>query len=101
MPDPRQTPKARRRRGEAIRRTQAENKRWVRGSTHTEPSVFRSEILPFIKGVSMKQMVEATGLTKSSCSRIRSGKTVPHPRHWEALALLGGGGDQAWRGQNR
>lgn len=30
----------------------------------------------------------ATGLTNASCSLIRRGLTVPHPRHWEAMADL-------------
>jgi hypothetical protein len=32
--------------------------------------------------------VAATGLTNASCSRIRSGASVQHPRHWEPLAGL-------------
>ena len=59
------------------------------GMRRPDPAVFRREILPQIQDVLLTDLAEATGLTKSACSRIRAGKTVPHPRHWEALASLG------------
>lgn len=85
-PDPRHSTEAVKRRSDAIRRARMEDKRWVRGTAHIEPSVFRGEILPTIQGVPLKALMEITGLTKGACSRIRAGKTVPHPRHWAALA---------------
>jgi CRISPR-associated endonuclease Cas1 len=91
-PDPRHSAEAVERRTAALRRVRSEDKRWVRGTAHTEPSLFRGEILPMIQGVPLKALMEATGLTKGACSRIRAGKTVPHPRHWEALASHGSEG---------
>jgi hypothetical protein len=32
--------------------------------------------------------IPQTGRTTRSCGTIRRGLTVPHPRHWEALASL-------------
>jgi hypothetical protein len=53
-----------------------------------DQEIFRSEILPGIGDVSLGQMVNATGLKKRYCSRVRKGECVPHPRHWEALLSL-------------
>lgn len=87
-PDPRVAPEAGEKRRVTMRRVARENKRWVRGTAHTEPSVFRREILPQIQAVSLKALMEATGLTKGACSRIRAGKVVPHQRHWEGVQAL-------------
>jgi hypothetical protein len=86
--DPRQAPEAAEKRRAAMKRIDRENKRWVRGTAHTEPSLFRGEVLPLIQGAPLRSLLEATGLTKGACSRIRAGKTVPHPRHWGGLASL-------------
>jgi hypothetical protein len=88
--DRRLAPEAAEKRRAAMRRTIRDNKQWVRGTAHTEPSVFRSDILPRIQELPLKVLMEATGLTKGACSRIRAGKTVPHPRHWDALTQVGG-----------
>ena len=55
---------------------------------HTEPpdpDLYRLEILPGIQEMKLTELAARTGLTKSACSRIRSGEVVPHARHWEAL----------------
>jgi hypothetical protein len=36
----------------------------------------------------LRAIMEATGLSKTSASLIRSGRRVPPPRHWPALARL-------------
>jgi len=38
-----------------------------------DPEVFRSEILPGLKGVSLSRIIGATGLSKRHSSRIRNG----------------------------
>jgi hypothetical protein len=38
--------------------------------------------------VPLSKIERATGLSNSACSRIRSGRMTPHPRHWDALAGL-------------
>ena len=87
-PDPRHSAEAVEKRRSALREVRLADKRWVRGTAHTEPSVFRGEILPLIQGVPLKALMEATGLTKGACSRIRAGKVVPHQRHWEGVQAL-------------
>jgi CRISPR-associated endonuclease Cas1 len=52
---------------------------------------YREEVMPAMQGVKLTDLVAQTGLTKSACSRIRSGEVVPHARHWEALREAAGG----------
>lgn len=52
------------------------------------PTVFRREILPALKSVSVRQLKAASGLSESSCKKIRSGGLVPHPRHWESFRKI-------------
>jgi hypothetical protein len=46
------------------------------------------EVLPRLQQVAVRQIQDATGLSSSACSKIRSGGRPPHPRHWAALAEL-------------
>lgn len=46
------------------------------------------QVLPRLAEMPLSKMERATGLSNSACSRIRSGRMTPHPRHWEALARL-------------
>lgn len=48
----------------------------------------REVVLPALGVVSLTDMQRATGLSNSSCSRIKRGLMTPHPRHWGALAEL-------------
>ena len=52
------------------------------------PSVFREQILPGLRGLPIQLLVAATGLSEHYCSLIRLGKKVPHPRHWDSLRCL-------------
>ncbi|MDA1004466.1 MAG: CRISPR-associated endonuclease Cas1 [Chloroflexi bacterium] len=75
----------------SVRRAQqaAADREWDR--THVDipaDSVFRDGILPRLQDVPLRGMMEATGLSKMQCSRIRRGIHVPHPRHWVALQGL-------------
>jgi hypothetical protein len=54
-----------------------------------DPAVFQREILPVLRGVSIGELVAATGLSEHYCSLIRLGKRVPHARHWEGLRRVG------------
>ena len=59
------------------------------GMAHrADPAVFRTEILPGLRGLAINDLVAATGLSNHYCSLIRLGKRVPHARHWEALRRL-------------
>ncbi len=54
------------------------------GAEH-DPEVFTRDILAKIQSVPLSALMEATGLSKRQCSRIRQGLSVPHMRHWVAL----------------
>jgi hypothetical protein len=38
--------------------------------------------------VKLADIMAATGLSKTSASMVRAGRTVPHVRHWPALRSL-------------
>jgi hypothetical protein len=52
---------------------------------------FKRDILPGLQGVTLRRIMEATGLSKRCASQIRRGLAVPHKRHWDKLheAALG------------
>jgi CRISPR-associated endonuclease Cas1 len=58
---------------------------------------FKRDILPRLQGVTLRRIMEATGLSKRFASQIRNGLAVPHHRHWEALSRLGTKDHQAVR----
>jgi len=86
--DPRRSPEAGAKRREAMTRIARENKQWDRTNGPTDAATFTREILPQIRALPLNALMEGTGLTKEACSLIRAGKTVPHPRHWQALREL-------------
>lgn len=53
-----------------------------------DPEQFVREVLPGLRAVSLTQIARATGMSTSAASKIRSGKSVPHPRHWQHLSGL-------------
>jgi hypothetical protein len=55
-----------------------------------DPAWFLAEIQPALAVVTLTTIAKETGMSTSAASKIRSGKRVPHPRHWEALASLVG-----------
>ncbi len=56
----------------------------------SDAEAFARDVLPGLQGVPLRVMAEAAGLSLYYCSLIRRGQRVPHPRHWAALAGLGG-----------
>ncbi len=48
---------------------------------------FARDILPGLEGISLVDLMQATGLSRRYCWRIRRGETVPYPRHWDALRM--------------
>jgi CRISPR-associated endonuclease Cas1 len=84
--DPSHGGEAANKRARALARNQEEAKAFE-ATTGDPPSreVFVHEILPALRSVPIRAMADATGLTRSYCSKIRKGLCVPHPRHWEAL----------------
>jgi CRISPR-associated endonuclease Cas1 len=53
------------------------------------PSEFRRLILPHLTHARPVDLARATGLSRGYCAQIRSGKRVPHVRHWAELHLAG------------
>jgi hypothetical protein len=45
-------------------------------------------IQPLLKTVSLSILKSAIGVSLSYAVDVRSGKRIPHPRHWQTLALL-------------
>ena len=88
--DPTQTTAARTKRRNSLLAAKAAEAAWAsNGATCpiTEQQL-HEVVLPAQREVSLTDMQRATGLSNSSCSRIRRGLMAPHPRHWFALALL-------------
>lgn len=66
------------------------NVAWDRGHEPADPARYRSTILPGLRGLPLRALGSALGLSKTTCAQIRRGDKIPHPRHWEALAALSG-----------
>jgi hypothetical protein len=74
-------------RGTTMARRKRELKEWqaAHQGTIADPELFARVILPRLQGVPLSDFVRATGLSHGYLSQIRSGRKVPHPRHWNAL----------------
>ena len=88
--DPRKDSEVNRRRAAAISEGHRPNHDWSgeHASNRGDEAWFRREVLPKLDSFSLTVTAAATGLSPAACSRIRSGKCVPHPRHWEALVAF-------------
>jgi len=88
--DPRYQPATVRMRQQVVAKVREADQRWERQS---RSPVTREDylciVVPSLRKVKLKYVVQATGLSKASCSRIRRGLSVPHSRHWQSLAVLG------------
>lgn len=90
--DPRQAPALRATRAAAISSARQAEAGWSRHhpSGPLDPTWWREVCRPALAGLTIRDIVTATGCAKSSVSDWRSGRYVPHPMHWEALAKLAG-----------
>lgn len=81
-----------RKRSRTMQKRWARNREWDRSAQESlsEDLDFEEEIFPGLQDVKILEIAEATGLSMSYSSAIRSGKYVPHRRHWGGLANLGG-----------
>jgi hypothetical protein len=88
--DPRENPEVNRRRAVVISEGHQRNREWKRehSADRRDETWFRRVMLPRLDGLPLNQIASATGLSLAACSRFRSGKRVPHARHWNALLLL-------------
>jgi hypothetical protein len=53
------------------------------------PDDWDRRIYPVVKTLPLDQIMAATDYAISHASRVRSGKSQPHPRHWIALIDAG------------
>jgi len=91
--DPTNTPAAAAKRSASLSRRKSEEAAWNATHTHEDHRTrdrYTDEILPRLVSIPLGQIAAATGLSISACSRIRSGHLLPHRRHWDVLAALGG-----------
>jgi len=49
---------------------------------------YREQIQPRLKGLTVRAIMRALGISQPYATDIRAGKRLPHPRHWERLAIL-------------
>lgn len=85
-------PIAQARRAESQRRQAAALKTW---NSLDEPSCldetfYREKIQPRLMGVTVAAIASALLVSEPYATNIRSGRCIPHPRHWLALAQLVG-----------
>lgn len=88
---PGQSRDARKRRGRSIAMARTELERWK--AEHPHARVNPEEFAPIREGlskVSLADIMEATGCSRSAASQWRSGRYVPALRHWKQLATLAG-----------
>jgi CRISPR-associated protein Cas1 len=87
---PAQSREIRRSRGRAIAAAVAGVHDWRGKNPNSEhpPAEAFGSIRRGLADVKLTAIMAAAGLAKSSASQIRSGRTVPHVRHWSALAAL-------------
>jgi len=89
---PSQTLTAREARAWANARQREEQRRWSAGEVGdpVDRVWFETEILPKLIAFSLPAISKATGASTTAASQWRSGKRVPHCRHWGALVGLVG-----------
>jgi CRISPR-associated endonuclease Cas1 len=86
------TPEADASRAENRRRNAAAQKAWLSSDQPTwlDEKVYRWTIQPRLASATVPAIRVAIGVSKPYATDIRSGKRLPHPRHWQALARLVG-----------
>jgi CRISPR-associated endonuclease Cas1 len=87
-----QTDQAQAFRAEAQRRHGAAKAAWKASDLPAwlNEDVYLREIQPRLKGVTLSVLASTLKISLSYAVDIRSGRRIPHPRHWNALARLGG-----------
>jgi hypothetical protein len=78
-------------RGQAMAEARSAEEQWRRENPNApvDADAYRSRILPGLADVPLREIIVATGGSKSSASSYRSGKRAPHPMYWPALEALG------------
>jgi CRISPR-associated endonuclease Cas1 len=86
--NPAHTEEANEKRKIAQQKHAEERRLWAAQEQCIDRDAFERDIRPGLHNVTLGQMRTATGLSKPFCSRIRSGESTPHPRHWRSLSTL-------------
>jgi hypothetical protein len=61
---------------------------WVSGQLFPFESRFLAPIREALSGIPLQRIMDAIDVSRTAASKIRSGKLVPHVRHWETLGSL-------------
>ena len=78
-----------RKRTRSVDQVRRANQRWERtGHAIMTRETYLRDVVPKLRTRPLSDLMAVTGLTNASCSKIRRGLSVPHPRHWEHLARL-------------
>jgi len=76
-------------RGEKWRERRRLEREWEQAHGPGDAEVYWREILPTVRMLPTRELVQAIGLTRAYCARILKGELVPHARHWARIAALG------------
>jgi hypothetical protein len=85
--DPTTTPEAQRRRAATASKQRKAAAGW-RDDGSLDRVDFRRDILPKLQSLPVRLIAEAMGASLSHGSKVRSGRLVPHKRHWKGLGKL-------------
>jgi hypothetical protein len=85
--DPTTTPEAQRRRAASASQQRKAIVAW-RDDGSFDGVDFRRDILPKLQGLPVRVIAAAMGASISHGSKVRSGRLIPHRRHWKALTLV-------------
>lgn len=87
--DPAHTPDANRQKGARNATHRADAAQWEHEHDESvDAQAFTRDVLPWLQGVSLRTIMESTGLSLRYSSLIRRGERIPHARHWQALREL-------------
>ena len=85
-------PVAQSRRAESQRRQAATQQAWspVDKPDWLDEKTYRERVQPQLLGVVASRIMSALSISEAYALRIRGGRCIPHPRHWQTLATLVG-----------
>jgi CRISPR-associated protein Cas1 len=85
-------PVAQSRRAESQRRQVAAQREWNPADKPDwlDENAYREKIRPRLAGVTVPAIMSALNVSEPYATNIRSGRRIPHPRHWLTLARLVG-----------
>jgi CRISPR-associated endonuclease Cas1 len=87
-----QRPESQIKHAETQRRHQAAKREWLQSPRPSWPTetAYVEQIQPALVVIPISRLSLTLGISESYAADIRAGRHRPHPRHWQALAELGG-----------